>query len=329
MPEKPGKNREQLKEITDRIEAGIRDIFESGDMEKYRNYLRTMSRFHNYSLNNQALIHLQRPDATFVAGYNRWRDKFSRHVLRGGQNFPSESRRRRTVPESAVKAVPSRPVSAGGDHQQHRSLRGSRFSGGETLDALINILVQGITTVAGNDDISLLFRLHLAVLKQQAATRLMGLHRISSKGGGHLFLLVDEDVDNISELCQTAGFQHILMQRIALQNPCPGLRRGDEPGTVIPKHRDLVAHAGEDTFPPAGKTRKKVGFDEALRYQKVGLRRSAVDDTPGSRGQYADIHISGRIPAVVDDDFFPLIDFVPQLLPQFLCAGRPVKAGSH
>lgn len=83
MPEKPGKNREQLKEITDRIEEGIRDIFESGDMEKYRNYLRTMSRFHNYSLNNQALIHLQRPDATFVAGYNRWRDKFSRHVLRG------------------------------------------------------------------------------------------------------------------------------------------------------------------------------------------------------------------------------------------------------
>lgn len=83
MPEKPGKNREQLKEITDRIEAGIRDIFESGDMDKYRNYLRTMSRFHNYSLNNQALIHLQRPDATYVAGYNRWRDKFSRHVLRG------------------------------------------------------------------------------------------------------------------------------------------------------------------------------------------------------------------------------------------------------
>ena len=83
MSEKPGKNREQLKEITDRIEAGIRDIFESGDMDKYRNYLRTMSRFHNYSLNNQALIHLQRPDATFVAGYNRWRDKFSRHVLRG------------------------------------------------------------------------------------------------------------------------------------------------------------------------------------------------------------------------------------------------------
>ena len=83
MPEKPGKNREQLKEITDRIEAGIRDIFESGDMEKYRNYLRTMSRFHNYSLNNQALIHLQRPDATLVAGFNKWKNQFERHVKKG------------------------------------------------------------------------------------------------------------------------------------------------------------------------------------------------------------------------------------------------------
>ena len=83
MPEKPSRNKERLKEITDRIEAGIKDIFESGDLEKYRDYLRTMSRFHTYSVNNQALIHMQRPDATFVAGYNRWRDKFSRHVLRG------------------------------------------------------------------------------------------------------------------------------------------------------------------------------------------------------------------------------------------------------
>ena len=83
MPEKTGRNKDRLREITDRIETGIREIFESGDMEKYRAYLRTMSRFHTYSVNNQALIHMQRPDATFVAGYNRWRDKFSRHVLRG------------------------------------------------------------------------------------------------------------------------------------------------------------------------------------------------------------------------------------------------------
>lgn len=108
MPEKPGKNREQLKEITDRIEAGIRDIFESGDMDKYRNYLRTMSRFHNYSLNNQALIHLQRPDATLVAGYNRWRDKFSRHVLRARKASPS-SRPRRIRRKSSRKSSTRTP----------------------------------------------------------------------------------------------------------------------------------------------------------------------------------------------------------------------------
>lgn len=104
MPEKPGKNREQLKEITDRIEAGIRDIFESGDMDKYRNYLRTMSRFHNYSLNNQVLIHLQRPDATLVAGYNQaGRDKFSRHVLRGEKGI-TISRPRRIRRKSSRKS---------------------------------------------------------------------------------------------------------------------------------------------------------------------------------------------------------------------------------
>ena len=52
-------NKDRLKEITDNIEKGIQELFQS---EKYRQYLRTMSRFHNYSLNNQALIHLQRPD---------------------------------------------------------------------------------------------------------------------------------------------------------------------------------------------------------------------------------------------------------------------------
>ena len=67
MPEKQT-NQERLKEITERIEAGIRDILESGDMQKYQEYLRTMSRFHRYSVNNQMLIHLQCPNATLVAG---------------------------------------------------------------------------------------------------------------------------------------------------------------------------------------------------------------------------------------------------------------------
>ena len=73
-------NRERLREITDGIEQGIKELFES---EKYMRYLSVMSRFHRYSVNNTMLIYLQKPDATLVAGYNKWKDQFERHVKKG------------------------------------------------------------------------------------------------------------------------------------------------------------------------------------------------------------------------------------------------------
>lgn len=72
--------REQLKEITDRLEQGILEVFES---EKYKEYLNTMSKFYNYSFNNTMLIAMQKPDATLIAGYKSWPNKFERHVKRG------------------------------------------------------------------------------------------------------------------------------------------------------------------------------------------------------------------------------------------------------
>lgn len=80
MEEPKKTNKERLKEITDSIEAGIKDLFDS---EKYKNYLLTMSKFHNYSFNNTMLIHMQNPEATRVASFNSWRDKFHRNVKRG------------------------------------------------------------------------------------------------------------------------------------------------------------------------------------------------------------------------------------------------------
>ena len=71
---------DRLKEITDNIESGIKDLFQS---ERYAEYLRAMSRFHRYSLNNTILIVLQRPDASLVAGFNKWRDEFKRNVKKG------------------------------------------------------------------------------------------------------------------------------------------------------------------------------------------------------------------------------------------------------
>ena len=73
-------NKERLKEITDSIEKGIQELFQS---DKYARYLRTMSRFHRYSLNNTMLIYMQKPEATLVAGFNRWRDQFGRNVMKG------------------------------------------------------------------------------------------------------------------------------------------------------------------------------------------------------------------------------------------------------
>lgn len=73
-------NKERLKDITDSIERGIQDLFQS---DKYAEYLRTMSRFHKYSVNNTMLIYMQKPDATLVAGFNKWRDQFKRNVMKG------------------------------------------------------------------------------------------------------------------------------------------------------------------------------------------------------------------------------------------------------
>ena len=75
--------KEQLKALTEKIEEGIQTLFQSGDLEKYQAYLRTVSRFHRYSVNNQMLIFAQCPHATLVAGYQKWQNQFSRHVLRG------------------------------------------------------------------------------------------------------------------------------------------------------------------------------------------------------------------------------------------------------
>ncbi len=80
MAEKKPSSREQVKQIVSQIESGIQALFQS---ERYADYLRTMSRFHSYSYNNTILIHMQMPNATRVAGFNKWKNQFGRHVKKG------------------------------------------------------------------------------------------------------------------------------------------------------------------------------------------------------------------------------------------------------
>ena len=74
------KQYDRVKEITDQLEAGISELFSS---EQYKQWLTTMSRFHDYSLNNTLLIAMQKPDATLVAGYTTWKNQFGRQVNKG------------------------------------------------------------------------------------------------------------------------------------------------------------------------------------------------------------------------------------------------------
>ena len=75
---------DKVKEITDKLEAGIQALFES---ETFKNYLKTLSKFHDYSLNNTILIAIQKPDATLVAGYTAWQKNFGRQVQKGEQGI--------------------------------------------------------------------------------------------------------------------------------------------------------------------------------------------------------------------------------------------------
>ena len=80
MQDNTPSTRERLQEITAGIEQGIKELFES---EKYMRYLSVMSKFHRYSVNNTMLIYMQRPDATLVAGFQKWKNQFERHVKKG------------------------------------------------------------------------------------------------------------------------------------------------------------------------------------------------------------------------------------------------------
>ena len=75
---------EKVKEITDKLEAGIKELMDS---DKFKEYLKCLSKFHNYSLGNTILIALQKPDATLVAGYTAWKNQFGRQVQKGEQGI--------------------------------------------------------------------------------------------------------------------------------------------------------------------------------------------------------------------------------------------------
>jgi len=103
-------DKSQIKKITSKLESGIKELFES---DKYMDYLKTMSRFHKYSTRNTLLIHIQNPNATVVAGYQAWIDKFKRQV-RGSEKsikiFAPIASKKKAIEVEKIDAVTKLPI---------------------------------------------------------------------------------------------------------------------------------------------------------------------------------------------------------------------------
>lgn len=84
MKQERNNKNDKIQELTEKLQTGIQELYDS---DKYRDYLRTMAKFHHYSFNNSLLIWAQRPDATAVAGYRAWQTKFERTVNPGAKGI--------------------------------------------------------------------------------------------------------------------------------------------------------------------------------------------------------------------------------------------------
>lgn len=100
---------DRLKALTDKLEAGVKDVFES---ESYKTYLKAMAKFHSYSFGNVMLILMQRPDASLVAGFNKWKKDFGRSVKKGerGIQIIAPVNRRKLVKQDRLDPASGKPV---------------------------------------------------------------------------------------------------------------------------------------------------------------------------------------------------------------------------
>lgn len=101
--------KEKLDYLTVKLEKGIKEVFDS---EKYKKYLSTMSKFHTYSYRNSLLIMLQKPDATYVAGFNAWNKNFKRYVNKGekGIQILAPAPYKTTIDKEKIDSLTQKPV---------------------------------------------------------------------------------------------------------------------------------------------------------------------------------------------------------------------------
>ena len=213
--EKPA---DKLKEITDRLEQGITELFES---ERYKEYLRVMSKFHNYSFNNTLLIAMQKPDASLVAGFSSWKNNFGRNVIKGEKGIKIIAPSPFTVKQEVEKTDPQtgKPVIGkdGKPVTEEKEIKVPAYKVVSVFDVsqtegreLPDIAVDELT---GDVDC---FKDFFAALEQVSPVP-VGFEKI--EGGAH-------------------GYYHLEEKRIAIDEHFAELQKAQEKEKVQPQHED-------------------------------------------------------------------------------------------
>ena len=157
----------------------------------------------------------------------------------------------------------------------------------------------------------------------------MSLGRISRKGGDHLLVRVNRDVQYEGKLCLLGSKQHVLVDQIAIQDAGPRLVGRNEGRAMVRKDRLLGCDARKDGLPAAGKARKEMGLDEALGNQKVSLYGELVDQETSARGKGAEVNHVLVLLGLVNHELLVLDQVLAELVDHLFLGRGPVEPGGN
>ena len=230
--------------------------------------------------------------------------------------------------EGLVEALSPVPIVALGHLYDDAVLVAARLCGGHALDGLVDVLVQWISAVGGDHDVRV-HTVHRGEILHELAAGLVSLGRISRKGGDHLLVRVNRDVQYEGKLCLLGSKQHVLVDQIAIQDAGPRLVGRNEGRAMVRKDRLLGCDARKDGLPAAGKARKEMGLDEALGNQKVSLYGKLVDQEASARGKGAEVNHVLVLLGLVNHELLVLDQVLAELVDHLFLGRGPVEPGGN
>ena len=246
--------------------------------------------------------------------------------LGGGFDLSQNFRRCQGLGHGFHEGCAAVTVVAAGGHDDDAALFTGGFRGGHALDGLIDILIQGVAVVGGEDDVGRNF-FTLAQRAKELDTGKVCLLDITGKRAYHFVPGVDDHIADEGQLCGAGGIDHIFMDGVTLQNAGAGERTCNEVCVVIPSYCCLRGDTRQNALSSAGEAGEEMGLDEAFADEQVGILCQTVDTQLTAGGKRTDgDHVFFR-GAVVNDNSFGFYDFSAEFLNQLFFRGAAVAAG--